>query len=190
MWCFVRLWILWSTAFKIQRKTSMDKKGYWHWCTWICAKTHGLAFYNNDNVIMIIEIVRRLLLLFLTMTSLSNWQRMKGLFEPELAITFANKESVLELNGCSIKGLPCQSLRRVHSLIQEIRTKWCQTCIWTLHCKIRSIYCNVTNSIHSWWFVWIIEKEPEALLLSWNISLILRQAIRKVLKWWHQYNEW
>ena len=35
----------------------------------------------------------------------------------------------------------------------------------------------------------IIEKEPEVLLLSWNISLILRQAIGKVLKWWHQYNE-
>jgi hypothetical protein len=35
----------------------------------------------------------------------------------------------------------------------------------------------------------IIEKELEVLLLSWNISLILWQAIGKELKWWQQYNE-
>jgi hypothetical protein len=47
------------------------------------------------SVIMIIEIVRQLMLLVLTMTSLSDSHRMKELFEPELAITFANNESVL-----------------------------------------------------------------------------------------------
>ena len=30
-------------------------------------------------------------------------KRMKGLFEYKLGITFANKETVLELNGCSIE---------------------------------------------------------------------------------------
>jgi hypothetical protein len=30
-------------------------------------------------------------------------KRMKGLFDSKLGITFANKETVLELNGCSIR---------------------------------------------------------------------------------------
>jgi hypothetical protein len=29
-------------------------------------------------------------------------KRMKGLFEPKLHVTFDSKETVLELNGCSI----------------------------------------------------------------------------------------
>jgi hypothetical protein len=33
-------------------------------------------------------------------------KRMKGLFEPKLGVTFANKETVLELNGCSIEDYP------------------------------------------------------------------------------------
>jgi hypothetical protein len=35
---------------------------------------------------------------------------MKGLFEPKLRVTFANKETVLELNGCSIEGYPSNHL--------------------------------------------------------------------------------
>ena len=33
-------------------------------------------------------------------------KRMEGLFEPKLGVTFANKETVLELNGCSIEAYP------------------------------------------------------------------------------------
>jgi hypothetical protein len=37
-------------------------------------------------------------------------KRMKGLFEHKLRITFASKETVLELNGCSIEAYPSKSL--------------------------------------------------------------------------------
>jgi hypothetical protein len=33
-------------------------------------------------------------------------KRVKGLFERKLGVTFANKETVLELNGCSIEAYP------------------------------------------------------------------------------------
>jgi hypothetical protein len=37
-------------------------------------------------------------------------KRMKGLFKHKLGITFANKETVLELNGCSIETYPSNHL--------------------------------------------------------------------------------
>jgi hypothetical protein len=37
-------------------------------------------------------------------------KRMKGSFESKLCITFAKKETVLELNGCSIEAYPSNHL--------------------------------------------------------------------------------
>ena len=43
-------------------------------------------------------------------------KQMKGLFEEKLGITFANKETVLELNGCSIEAYPFNHLDAFRSL--------------------------------------------------------------------------
>jgi hypothetical protein len=43
-------------------------------------------------------------------------KRMKALFEEKLGITFANKETVLELNGCSIEAYPSNHLDAFRSL--------------------------------------------------------------------------
>ena len=43
-------------------------------------------------------------------------KRMKGLFEPKFGITFANKETVLELNGCSIEAYPSNHLDAYRAL--------------------------------------------------------------------------
>jgi hypothetical protein len=43
-------------------------------------------------------------------------KRMKGLFESKLGITFANKETVLELNGCSIEAYPSNHLDAYRAL--------------------------------------------------------------------------
>jgi hypothetical protein len=45
-------------------------------------------------------------------------KRMKGLFEHKLGITFANKEMVLELNGCSIEAYPSNHLDAYKNEIQ------------------------------------------------------------------------
>ena len=37
-------------------------------------------------------------------------KRLKGIFEPKLGITFQNKETVLELNGCMIEAYPSNHL--------------------------------------------------------------------------------
>jgi hypothetical protein len=43
-------------------------------------------------------------------------KRMKGLFEEKLGVTFANKETVLELNGCVIEAFPSNHLDAFRSL--------------------------------------------------------------------------
>jgi hypothetical protein len=43
-------------------------------------------------------------------------KRMKGLFEHKLGVTFANKETVLELNGCSIEAYPSNHLDAYRAL--------------------------------------------------------------------------
>jgi hypothetical protein len=43
-------------------------------------------------------------------------KRMKGLFEPKLRVTFANKETVLDLNGCSIEAYPSNHLDAYRAL--------------------------------------------------------------------------
>jgi hypothetical protein len=43
-------------------------------------------------------------------------KRMKGLFEPKLGITFDSKETVLELNGCSIEAYPSNHIDAYRAL--------------------------------------------------------------------------
>jgi hypothetical protein len=43
-------------------------------------------------------------------------KRMKVLFEPKLGVTFANKETILELNGCSIEAYPSNHLDAYRAL--------------------------------------------------------------------------
>jgi hypothetical protein len=43
-------------------------------------------------------------------------RRMKGLFESKLGITFDTKETVLELNGCSIEAYPSNHLDAYRAL--------------------------------------------------------------------------
>ena len=43
-------------------------------------------------------------------------KRMKGLFEPKLAITFDSKETVIELNGCTIEVCPSNHIDAYRAL--------------------------------------------------------------------------
>jgi hypothetical protein len=49
-------------------------------------------------------------------------KRMKVLFEEKLGITFANKETVLELNGCTIEGFPSNHLDAFRSYYNSLLT--------------------------------------------------------------------
>ena len=42
--------------------------------------------------------------------------RMKGLFEPKLGVTFDSKETVIELNGCRIEAYPSNHLDAYRAL--------------------------------------------------------------------------
>jgi hypothetical protein len=43
-------------------------------------------------------------------------KRMKGLFEPKLGVTFDTKETVLELNGCTIEAYPSNHIDAYRAL--------------------------------------------------------------------------
>jgi hypothetical protein len=43
-------------------------------------------------------------------------KRMKGLFEPKIGVSFSNKETVLELNGCTIEAYPSNHLDAYRAL--------------------------------------------------------------------------
>ncbi|MGA8564434.1 MAG: hypothetical protein WB587_06735 [Nitrososphaeraceae archaeon] len=43
-------------------------------------------------------------------------KRMKGIFEPKLGLTFSNKETVLELNGCTIEAYPSNHIDSYRAL--------------------------------------------------------------------------
>ena len=43
-------------------------------------------------------------------------KRMKGLFEPKLGVTFDSKETVLELNGCTIEAYPSNHIDAYRAL--------------------------------------------------------------------------
>jgi hypothetical protein len=62
---------------------------------WLCIKDNS---YRNSQMCIVtgpnIDIAIKLI------------KRMKGLFEPKPGLTFTNKETVLELNGCTIEAHP------------------------------------------------------------------------------------
>jgi len=62
---------------------------------WLCVYNDD---YRNRQIVIVsgpnIELAIKLI------------KRMKGLFEPKLGVTFDSKETVLELNGCSIEAYP------------------------------------------------------------------------------------
>ena len=62
---------------------------------WLCARND---YYKNSQMCIVtgpnIDIAIKLI------------KRMKALFEPRLHITFDSKETVLELNGCTIEAYP------------------------------------------------------------------------------------
>jgi hypothetical protein len=97
---------------------------------------------------------------------------MKGLFEPELAFTFANKESVLELKGC---GIDLIFRKSEHEDFRHVSERYIV--------KPDPFIVMVSTPFTPDGLFDIIKKESVILLLSWNISLILRQAIGKELKW-------
>ena len=43
-------------------------------------------------------------------------KRLKGIFEPKLGITFQNKETLLELNGCNIEAYPSNHIDSFRAL--------------------------------------------------------------------------
>jgi hypothetical protein len=43
-------------------------------------------------------------------------KRAKGIFEPKLGLTFSNKETVLELNGCTIEAYPSNHIDSYRAL--------------------------------------------------------------------------
>ena len=72
---------------------------------WLCLRNDGYAnsqmcIVTGPNQDIAIKLIKR----------------MKGLFEHKLGITFANKETVLELNGCSIEAYPSNHLDAYRAL--------------------------------------------------------------------------
>jgi hypothetical protein len=86
-------------------------------------------------------------------------KRMKSLFERKLGLAFANKETVMELNGCRIEAYPSNHIDAYRALdnpkfilldrsglFQERRAGRCQACFRALHRKVRPLHCNGINS--------------------------------------------
>ena len=72
---------------------------------WLCLKDNS---YRNSQMCIVtgpnIDIAIKLI------------KRIKGLFEPKLGLTFANKETVLELNGCTIEAYPSNHIYAYRAL--------------------------------------------------------------------------
>jgi hypothetical protein len=72
---------------------------------WLCLKDNS---YRNSQMCIVtgpnIDIAIKLI------------KRIKGLFEPKLGLTFANKETVLELNGCTIEAYPSNHIDAYRAL--------------------------------------------------------------------------
>jgi hypothetical protein len=72
---------------------------------WLC--TNDANFWNSQMCIVTgpnIEIATKLI------------KRLKGIFEPKLNLTFSNKETVLELNGCTIEAYPSNHIDAYRAL--------------------------------------------------------------------------
>jgi Terminase RNaseH-like domain len=72
---------------------------------WLCLRNND---YRNSQMCIVtgpnIDIAIKLI------------KRMKGLFEPKLGVTFDNKETVLELNGCTIEAYPANHIDSFRAL--------------------------------------------------------------------------
>jgi hypothetical protein len=72
---------------------------------WLCLRNED---YRNSQICIVtgpnIDIAIKLI------------KRMKGLFEPKLGITFDSKETVLELNGCTIEAYPSNHIDAYRAL--------------------------------------------------------------------------
>jgi hypothetical protein len=72
---------------------------------WLCLKDNS---YRNSQMCIVtgpnIDIAIKLI------------KRKKGFFEPKLGLTFANKETVLELNGCRIEAYPSNHIDAYRAL--------------------------------------------------------------------------
>jgi hypothetical protein len=72
---------------------------------WLCLRNND---YRNSQMCIVtgpnIDIAIKLI------------KRMKSLFEPKLGLTFANKETVLELNGCTIEAYPSNHIDAYRAL--------------------------------------------------------------------------
>jgi hypothetical protein len=72
---------------------------------WLCLKDNS---YRNSQMCIVTGPNQELAIKLI--------KRMKALFEEKLGITFANKETVLELNGCVIEAFPSNHLDAFRSL--------------------------------------------------------------------------
>jgi hypothetical protein len=115
---------------------------------WLCLKDDALVgsqmgIVTGPNIDIAIKLIKR----------------MKALFEPKLGITFDSKETVLELNGCTIEAYPSNHIDAYRALdnpkfilidegefFQKGRTGRCKACFREIHCQVRPIYCNGINS--------------------------------------------
>jgi len=72
---------------------------------WLCTKDDN---YRNSQMCIVtgpnIEIATKLI------------KRLRGIFEPKLGLTFSNKETVLELNGCTIEAYPSNHIDAYRAL--------------------------------------------------------------------------
>ena len=74
---------------------------------WLCTSTDDRRFKNSQTCIITgpnIEMAIKLI------------KRLKQIFEPKLGLYFSNKETVLELNGCSIEAYPSNHIDSFWSL--------------------------------------------------------------------------
>jgi hypothetical protein len=72
---------------------------------WLCLRNND--YQNSQNCIVTgpnIDIAIKLI------------KRMKALFEPKLRVTFDSKETVLELNGCTIEAYPSNHIAAYRAL--------------------------------------------------------------------------
>jgi hypothetical protein len=72
---------------------------------WLCLRNNN---YRNSQMCIVTGLNQDIAIKLI--------KRMKGLFEHKLGVTFANKETVLELNGCSIEAYPSNHLDAYRAL--------------------------------------------------------------------------
>ena len=76
---------------------------------WLCVKDNScrnsqMVIITGPNIDLSIKLIKR----------------MKAIFEPKLNLTFDNKETLLELNGCSIQAFPSNHIDSFRSLTNPV----------------------------------------------------------------------